>query len=75
MHPPCFAEEDTSFARDGRSAVEEMFERREPGSARMAALERLRKLHLVADQDHVLRAHAHCDLLASDTCPASSMNK
>jgi peptide subunit release factor RF-3 len=30
-----------------------MFEGGEPGSARMAALERLRKLHLVADQDHV----------------------
>src|SRR5437588_3189825 len=38
-----------------------MFERRHPRSTRMAALEWLRQLHLVAYQDHVFGAHAHCD--------------
>ena len=27
----------------------------------MAPLQRLRKLHLVAHQDHILRTHTHCD--------------
>jgi hypothetical protein len=59
VHPSRLAEEDTSFLRHGRGTVERMFERGKAGSARMAALYRLGKLHLVANQNHVLGAHAH----------------
>jgi len=59
VHSPRLAEEDSTLGWDCCSAVEQMFERRKSRSSRMAALEPLRKLHLVADKDYVLGAHAH----------------
>jgi hypothetical protein len=75
VHPSRLTEEDASFLWHRRCTVEQMFERGEARSSRMAALDRLGKLHLVADQDNVLGANAHCDRIGEDTCPASSTNR
>jgi hypothetical protein len=62
--------EDPPFGRDSRG--KQIFESGEAGSAWMAALKRLRQLHLVADQDYVLHAHTHRDRIGERHLPRSS---
>jgi hypothetical protein len=50
VHAPRGAEEDAALGRDGRRAVEQVVERRVARAAGMHALDRLRELHLVAEQ-------------------------
>jgi hypothetical protein len=61
VHPPRLAEKDAALGRDRCETIQQMFERRTAGPPWVATLERLRELHLVADQDHIPGAHTHRD--------------
>ena len=61
MHAPARVEENTPVGSDRRRALEQIVEDRQTALARMRALDRLTELHLVADENDVLRGGAHCD--------------
>jgi hypothetical protein len=61
VHAPGGAEEHPAVRWDGRLPHEQVIERRLPGMVRVNALNRLLQLHLVAEEDDVLRAGPHGD--------------
>src|SRR3954447_13390228 len=59
MHSAGDRKEDAAFGRNGIVTCKEIFQRRKTALSRMGALNGLRKLHRVADQDDVLCARCH----------------
>ena len=75
MHSPCCRQKDAAIDRHGRCSLQQVLERRLTGAARMIALDRLRQLHLVADQDYVAALTPMATILARLTWPASSTKR
>src|SRR5258708_27602527 len=59
MHSAGYRKEDAAFCRNGIVAVEEVLKRRKPTLSGMRALNRLGKLHRIADQPDSRCAGSH----------------
>ena len=76
VQTPGPGQKNPEIVRNGRFPLQQVFERGKPALAGMRSLDRLvAQLHLIAEQDEVMRAGAMATRFATETWPASSTNR